>query len=160
MKAGKALHTKRAEIRVPFRHVPGNLYKRNFGADMDKATNELVLRVQPDEAIYLTVNNKVPGLGMILDRSDLNLLYRARYPKEIPDAYERLLLDAVEGERRLFISSDELDAAWALFTPLLKEIEDKKIAPELYPYGSRGTVGAHYLAAKHNVRWGDTGNDD
>ncbi|KAF7815028.1 glucose-6-phosphate 1-dehydrogenase, chloroplastic-like [Senna tora] len=160
MKAGKALHTKRAEIRVQFRHVPGNLYKRNFGTDLDKATNELVLRVQPDEAIYLKINNKVPGLGMRLDRSDLNLLYRARYPREIPDAYERLLLDAIEGERRLFIRSDELDAAWALFTPLLKELENKKIAPELYPYGSRGPVGAHYLAAKHNVRWGDLGNED
>lgn len=67
-----------AEIRVQFRHVPGNLYKRNFGTDLDKATNELVLRVQPDEAIYLKINNKVPGLGMRLDRSDLNLLFRAR----------------------------------------------------------------------------------
>lgn len=78
-----------------------------------------------------------------------------RYSKEIPDAYERLLLDAIEGERRLFIRSDELDAAWELFTPLLKELEEKRIAPELYPYGSRGPVGAHYLAAKYNVRWGD-----
>lgn len=69
----------RAEIRVQFRHVPGNLYKRNFGTDLDKATNELVLRVQPNEAIYLKINNKVPGLGMRLDRSDLNLLYRSRY---------------------------------------------------------------------------------
>jgi glucose-6-phosphate 1-dehydrogenase len=43
---------------------------------------------------------------------------------------------------------------------LLKEIENKKIAPELYPYGSRGPVGAHYLAARHNVRWGDLGGDD
>ncbi|KAL6287182.1 hypothetical protein ACE6H2_011572 [Prunus campanulata] len=160
MKAGKALHTKRAEIRVQFRHVPGNLYKRNFGTDLDKATNELVLRVQPDEAIYLKINNKVPGLGMRLDRSDLNLLYRSRYPAEIPDAYERLLLDAIEGERRLFIRSDELDAAWALFTPLLKQLDEKKIVPELYPYGSRGPIGPHYLAAKHNVRWGDLGDDE
>nr|GFA50396.1 glucose-6-phosphate 1-dehydrogenase, chloroplastic [Tanacetum cinerariifolium] len=82
------------------------------------------------------------------------------YPKEIPDAYERLLLDAIEGERRLFIRSDELDAAWSIFTPLLKELESKKIAPELYPYGSRGPVGAHYLAAKYNVRWGDLAGDD
>lgn len=159
MKAGKALHTKRAEIRVQFRHVPGNLYKGKFGTDLDKATNELVLRLQPDEAIYLKINNKVPGLGMRLDRSDLNLLYKTRYKGEIPDAYERLLLDAIEGERRLFIRSDELDAAWGIFTPVLKELEEKKIAPELYPYGSRGPVGAHYLAAKHNVRWGDLGED-
>ncbi|KAJ4844625.1 Glucose-6-phosphate 1-dehydrogenase 1, chloroplastic [Turnera subulata] len=160
MKAGKALHTRRAEIRVQFRHVPGNLYRQNFGTHLDKATNELVLRVQPDEAIYLKINNKVPGLEMRLDRSDLNLLYRARYPREIPDAYERLLLDAIEGERRLFIRSDELDAAWSLFTPMLNELEYKKIAPELYPYGSRGPVGAHYLAAKYNVRWGDLSGDD
>lgn len=160
MKAGKALNTRRAEVRVQFRHVPGNLYKRNFGTDMDKATNELVLRVQPNEAIFLKINNKIPGLGMRLDRSDLNLLYSTRYPKEIPDAYERLLLDAIEGERRLFIRSDELDAAWSIFTPLLKELESNKIAPELYPYGSRGPVGAHYLAAKYNVRWGDLAGDD
>ncbi|OAY84211.1 Glucose-6-phosphate 1-dehydrogenase, chloroplastic [Ananas comosus] len=159
MKAGKALHTKRAEIRVQFRHVPGNLYKRSFGTDLDRATNELVIRVQPDEAIYLKINNKIPGLGMRLDRSNLNLHYAARYSKEIPDAYERLLLDAIEGERRLFIRSDELDAAWALFTPLLKELEEKKIVPELYPYGSRGPVGAHYLAAKYNVRWGDLSSE-
>ncbi|CAL9198425.1 glucose-6-phosphate 1-dehydrogenase, chloroplastic-like [Musa acuminata AAA Group] len=155
MKAGKALHTRRTEIRVQFRHVPGNLYKRSFGTDLDRATNELVIRVQPDEAIYLKINNKIPGLGMRLDRSNLNLLYASRYSKEIPDAYERLLLDAIEGERRLFIRSDELDAAWELFTPLLKELEEKKIGPELYPYGSRGPVGAHYLAANYNVRWGD-----
>ncbi|XP_058093122.1 glucose-6-phosphate 1-dehydrogenase, chloroplastic-like isoform X2 [Magnolia sinica] len=155
MKAGKALHTRRAEIRVQFRHVPGSLYKKSFGKDLDQATNELVIRVQPDEAIYLKINNKVPGLGMRLDRSDLYLHYAARYSKEIPDAYERLLLDAIQGERRLFIRSDELDAAWKLFTPLLKELEEKKITPELYPFGSRGPVRAHYLAEKYNVQWGD-----
>ncbi|XP_043724236.1 glucose-6-phosphate 1-dehydrogenase, chloroplastic-like [Telopea speciosissima] len=155
MKAGKALHTKRAEIRVQFRHVPGNLYSKSLGTDLDQATNELVIRVQPDEAVYLKINNKVPGLGMRLDNSHLNLHYAARYSKEIPCAYERLLLDAIEGERRLFIRSDELDAAWELFTPVLKEVEDKKIIPEYYPYGSRGPVGAHYLAARYNVRWGD-----
>ncbi|XP_025793654.1 glucose-6-phosphate 1-dehydrogenase, chloroplastic-like isoform X2 [Panicum hallii] len=160
MKAGKALHTRRAEIRVQFRRVPGNLYRRNIGTDLDTATNELVLRVQPDEAIYLKINNKVPGLGMRLDRSNLNLLYSERYRREIPDAYERLLLDAIEGERRLFIRSDELDAAWGIFTPVLRELEDKRVAPELYPYGSRGPVGAHYLAANYNVRWGDVTGDD
>ncbi|XP_075495297.1 glucose-6-phosphate 1-dehydrogenase, chloroplastic-like isoform X1 [Primulina tabacum] len=160
MKAGKALHNRRAEIRVQFRHVPGNLYNRNIGTDLDMATNEFVIRVQPDEAIYLKINNKVPGLGMRLDRSHLNLLYKARYTKEIPDAYERLLLDAIEGERRLFIRSDELDAAWSIFTPVLKELEEKKMIPEYYPYGSRGPVGAHYLAARYDVKWGDLGLDD
>ncbi|RHN62192.1 putative glucose-6-phosphate dehydrogenase (NADP(+)) [Medicago truncatula] len=74
----KTFHTQKcisAESRVQFRHVPGNLYKRNFGTKLDKVTNELVLRVQPDEAIYLKINNKIPGLRMRLDKSDINFLY-------------------------------------------------------------------------------------
>ncbi|KAK8962460.1 hypothetical protein KSP40_PGU013490 [Platanthera guangdongensis] len=83
-------------------------------------------------------------------------LHSKWYTKEIPNAYERLLLDAISGERRLFIRSDELDAAWALFTPVMKELEEKHVAPELYLYGSRGPVGAHYLAAKYNKRMSST----
>ncbi|KAG7984940.1 hypothetical protein I3843_04G186000 [Carya illinoinensis] len=79
MIAGKALHSKRAEIRVQFKNVPGNLYNRKFGTDLDQARNELVIRIEPDEAIYLKFNNKVPGLGMRLDCGiGLNLLYKAR----------------------------------------------------------------------------------
>lgn len=146
MKAGKALDKRYAEIRVQFRHVPGNLYKRGGQLNND-LTNELVIRIQPDEAVYLKINNKVPGLGMVLDRSTLDLKYKARYEKELPDAYERLILDVIMGDKRLFIRDDELEAAWKLFTPLLQTIEKNKIAPELYPYGSRGPVGAHYLGA-------------
>ncbi|KAJ6695039.1 GLUCOSE-6-PHOSPHATE 1-DEHYDROGENASE 2 CHLOROPLASTIC [Salix koriyanagi] len=156
MKAGKALHKKRAEIRVQFRHVPGNLYNQNFETDLDQATNELIIRVQPDEAIDLKINNKQGPSNNILNANELGVPF-VDIRKEIPDAYERLLLDAIEGERRLFIRSDELDAAWALFTPVLKELEEKNIIPEYYPYGSRGPVGAHYLAARYNVRWGDLG---
>ena len=84
----------------------------------------------------------------------------ARYKIELPDAYERLILDAIDGDKRLFIRNDELDAAWKIFTPVLQELEEKKISPELYPYGSRGPIGAHYLAAKYNVRWGDMSSDN
>ena len=76
-------------------------------------------------------------------------------PRGIPDAYERKLLDAIEGDQRSFIRSDELEAAYEVFTPLLKELERKKVAPELYSCGSTGPVGVHYLAAKHNVHYKD-----
>lgn len=111
---------------------------------------------------FLIFKGNVLSIDLILATSIYHhqLILTCRYPREIPDAYERLLLDAIEGERRLFIRSDELDAAWALFTPLLNELEEKKIVPELYPHGSRGPVGAHYLAGKHNVRWGDLSGED
>ena len=154
-KAGKALAERKAEIRVQFRHVPGNLYKAHFGSNIDVATNELVIRLQPDSGIYLRINNKVPGIGLRLDRTNLDLIYKAKYKNELPDAYERLILDAINGDKRLFIRNDELDHAWELFTPILHELEESKQVPELYPYGSRGPLGAHYLAAKYGVRWGD-----
>jgi len=160
LKAGKALAARSAEIRVQFRHVPGNLYASKLGPDPDRAANELVIRIQPDEGIYLKINNKVPGLGLALDATRLDLAYRSRYSDaHLPDAYERLILDVVNGDKRLFIRGDELEAAWALFTPLLDELDARGVVPELYPYGSRGPVGAHYLAAKHGVRWGDLDDD-
>ena len=79
-----------------------------------------VIRIQPDEAIYLKINNKIPGLGLRLDSSKLDLTYKSRYNTHLPDAYERLILDVVNGDKRLFIRNDELEAAWALFTPILK----------------------------------------
>jgi len=169
MKAGKALHKRGCEIRIQFRHAPGNIYadkkskpivrgSGGIAGDAQNAQcNELVIRIQPDEAIYLKINNKVPGLGHKMDRSILDLTYKSKYSVgELPDAYERLILDVIHGDKRLFIRNDELEAAWKLFTPLLETIEGENLQPELYPYGSRGPIGAHYLASRWNVRWGDT----
>lgn len=64
------------------------------------------------------------------------------------------------GDKRLFIRNDELDAAWQLFTPVLDALAETGSPPELYPYGSRGPISAHYLAAKYGIRWGDLLEDD
>lgn len=64
------------EIRIQFHHVPGNLYRERIGHNLDLATNELILRDVPDEAILVRVNNKIPGLGLQLDSPELNLLYK------------------------------------------------------------------------------------
>lgn len=160
LKAGKALDKRVAEIRVQFKNVPGNIYKSKLTSEeTNNNGNQLVIRIQPKESIYLKLNNKVPGLGLKLEQTKLDLQSSVYGGKELPDAYERLLLDVVNGDKRLFIRFDELEAAWKLFTPVLREIEDKKVAPELYPYGSRGPVGSHYLAAKYNVRWADQDDD-
>ena len=72
---------------------------------------------------------------------------------EVPDSYEHLLLDVIDGDNHLFMRSDELTAAWNILNPLLQEIDKKNIAPELYEPGGRGPVGAYYLWAKHGVHW-------
>lgn len=155
IKAGMGLIKHRVEIRIQFRHVPGNLYRECIGHNIDLATNELILRDQPDEAILVKINNKVPGLGLQLDSSELNLLYKDKYNVEVPDSYEQLILDVVDGDNHLFMRSDEVEAAWNILTPLLYEIEENKVAPELYQFGGRGPVGAYHLGAKHGVRWAD-----
>lgn len=73
----------------------------------------------------------------------------------IPDSYERLILDVIKGDNHLFIGSDELKATWDLLTPLLKEVDENQVVPELYTFGGRGPIGAYYLGAKHGVRWAD-----
>eukprot|EP00252_Welwitschia_mirabilis_P000986 TRINITY_DN1096_c0_g1_i2.p1 TRINITY_DN1096_c0_g1~~TRINITY_DN1096_c0_g1_i2.p1 ORF type:complete len:409 (-),score=51.85 TRINITY_DN1096_c0_g1_i2:289-1515(-) len=155
IKAGMGLIKHRVEIRIQFRHVPGNLYRERVGPNINHTTNELILRDQPEEAILLKMNNKLPGLGLQLDSSELNLHFKDKYNIEVPDSYERLILDVVHGDTHLFMRSDELQAAWDIVTPVLEEIEKEQVVPELYHFGGRGPVGAYYLAAKHGVRWAD-----
>ncbi|PKI76091.1 hypothetical protein CRG98_003452 [Punica granatum] len=155
IRTGMGLIKHRMEIRIQFHHVPGNIYRERIGHNIDLATNELILRDVPDEAILIRVNNKVPGLGLQLDASELNLLYKDRYNVEVPDSYEHLLLDVIDGDSHLFMRSDELAAAWNILTPILNEIDRRNISPELYELGGRGPVGAYYLWAKHRVQWAE-----
>lgn len=135
LRAGKGMNKRESEVRIQFRDVPGNIFSKG---NRRLPANELVIRIQPDEALYLSVVNKEPGLDLVLDRYDLNLQYRSAFTAQIPDAYECLLLDVVEGDKSLFIRNDELQIAWDIFTPVLRELEEKHIEPEIYPFGSRG----------------------
>ncbi|XP_021734508.1 glucose-6-phosphate 1-dehydrogenase 4, chloroplastic-like isoform X1 [Chenopodium quinoa] len=153
IRAGTGLVSHRMEIRIQFDHVPGNIYRGLMGHNIDLATNELILQDVPDEAILIRVNNKVPGLSLHLDASELNLLYKDKYSAEVPDSYEHLILDVIEGDNHLFMRSDELAAAWNILNPVLQEIGEKNISPEMYDIGGRGPEGAYYLWAKHGVRW-------
>ena len=89
---------------------------------------------------------KEPGLGMELAQSELELLYTEKYEDTpIPEAYERLILDCINGDQQHFVRRDELRAAWKIFTPLLKYIDAGGLNPELYAYGSRGPKNADKL---------------
>ena len=117
LKAGKALNEGKVEIRVQFKDVTTGIFS-------DIPRDELVIRIQPSEAIYLKTNTKAPGLQMSAIPTELDLTYKDRFEKAvIPEAYESLLLDALNGDHSNFVRDDELDMAWKIFTPILHWIE-------------------------------------
>ncbi len=150
IRAGKGLESRKTEIRIQFKPAGGTMF-----ADFADAVqpNALVIRVQPDEAIGLHVVTKVPGMGMKLKETELDLRYQKAFDEIIPDAYESLLMDVMRGDKSLFIRKDELGAAWDIFTPVLHELERRRVRPESYIFGSTGTKGAEALAASAGVRW-------
>jgi glucose-6-phosphate 1-dehydrogenase len=148
IKCGKALDEHKVEIRIQFREVPGAL----FG---EQSRNELVIRLQPNEAVYVKFINKLPGLEMQPIVTELDLTYKDRFPdKRIPDAYEALILDVLNDNHSNFVRDDELDAAWEIFTPILHQIDAKEIISEPYHYGSRGPASADELIYRHGYRRG------
>ncbi|KAJ0433193.1 putative glucose-6-phosphate dehydrogenase (NADP(+)) [Helianthus annuus] len=144
MKAGKALNSRKAEIRVQFKDVPGDIYKCQ-----KQGRNEFVIRLQPSEAMYMKLTVKQPGLEMTTAQSELDLSYGQRYQETIiPEAYERLILDTIRGDQQHFVRRDELKAAWEIFTPLLHRIDRGEMKPLPYKPGSRGPEEADKLAQK------------
>lgn len=148
LKCGKGLNERKAEIRIQF-HEPSN----GLFPSLQTARNELVMRVQPNEAVYLKFLSKKPGLSSDLAQSELDLTYKSRFGLgELPDAYERLIYDVIRGDHNLFVRDDELDAAWRIFTPILHQLENEKIKPECYAFGSRGPSTADELAKVYGFR--------
>ena len=130
--AGKALQEKKVEVRIVFREAPCQVPELR-GA----CRNELVVRVQPDERVYWRVANKVPGLEELqVEPRRMNLMYTHTEVKGMPDAYERLVLEVLRGDATNFVSVEELDASWAVFSPALLALEGTK--PERYAYGGAG----------------------
>ena len=121
------------------------------GAKVALARDELVIRVQPNEAIYLKVNTKRPGeMGFSIEETELDLTYNERYQGvKLPDAYERLILDVFMGSKINFVRSDELQEAWRIVDPILAEIEKKKLAVIPYKFGAVGLREAFEATSKH-----------
>lgn len=137
LRAGKALNERSVVVRMQLHAHPVPLF--GAAAAHNEMRNEFVMRLQPGEAIYAKMVVKKPGLDMDTEMSELDLSYQERYSDvNIPDAYERLILDCIRGDQQHFVRRDELRAAWSIFTPLLHSIDRGEITPEPYPYGSRG----------------------
>ncbi|KAH3759209.1 glucose-6-phosphate dehydrogenase [Pelomyxa schiedti] len=131
LKCGKGLNERKAEIRIQLQPPKHYLFE---GA----IPNEIVIRIQPNEAIYSKLMTKIPGHSGELVQTELDLTYRSRFNENLPDAYEQLIRDVLRGDHSLFVRQDELRVAWSIFTPLLKALETQRVEPIQYKWGTRG----------------------
>lgn len=153
LRSGKALHQKTTEIILQFKRPPRLMFDMEIG---QKCTpNILALCIQPDEGMHFRFEAKVPAEQHTTEIVDMEFHYSDTFGENvIPEAYERLLVDALNGDASLFIRSDEIEAAWGIVDPVIKAFEaDDGPALETYPRGSWGPQGASQLLARDGFGW-------
>ncbi len=153
IRTGKAMARRVTEIVIQFKAVPPVLFDRPPTGPMQP--NLLVVRVQPDEGISMRFQVKQPGSPLRIEAVPMHFGYAGTFGhRQVPEAYERLILDAVMGETTLFIRSDEIEAAWAFVMPILAgcDLVRDKALPRYAP-GSWGPKTADDLIAAGGARW-------
>ncbi len=153
LRTAKRLPKQVSEVAIQFRRAPHTML-REQGTPRPRAGNVLVLRIQPDDGLALRLYVKVPGPGMRVRPVDMNFLYKDTFGGSSPDAYQRLLLDAMRGDNTLFARTDEVEQAWALVTSVLDAWSDegqKNLAS--YPVGTWGPKEADELLERDGRRW-------
>ena len=152
LRTGKRMAERKSEIVIQFKSVPHRL----FAQSQDTPThNRLVIRLQPDERIRLSLMAKTPGRGMTLQPVDLDLNFADAFKRRRWDAYERLLLDVIQGDATLFMRRDEIEAAWRWIDPILTGWQDCYRSPKPYASGSWGPEAAHSLVERLGHQWFD-----
>jgi glucose-6-phosphate 1-dehydrogenase len=151
VRAGKRLARRVTEIAVQFKKVPHGLFRAPDGGI---TPNVLALRIQPDEGIALRFTSKEPGQHTILRDVAMDFRYGTAFGSNTPEAYERLLLDAMRGEATLFTRRDEVEEQWAFMDRVFEAwARDASTPPPLYAAGSWGPEAADDLLARDGRRW-------
>lgn len=127
---GKRLPEKKSEITIHFKSTPTQLFA---GQCSGSSCNKLTLRIQPDESISLRFGLKMPGAGFVVKQVSMDFRYDSLSKTYLPDAYERLLLDAMLGDSTLYARSDALEACWRFIDPILRHWEEQP-QENLYTY--------------------------
>jgi glucose-6-phosphate 1-dehydrogenase len=151
LRAGKRLAKRVAEIAVHFRSPPLALF--GSAAAAGRSPNSLVLRVQPDEGVALRFDTKIPGAGMAMREVSMDFRYGTAFGGSSPEAYERLLLDAMRGDPTLFTRADEVEAQWGFIDPILSAWREHGAPVALYEAGSMGPTEADQLLARDGFAW-------
>ena len=152
VRTGKRLPTRTTEIVVRFKPVPHLPFAG--GTESGEVTpNELVLSVQPNEGATMKIVAKVPGTTMQVRPVQMDFRYGGVFQSESPEAYERLLHDALVGDATLFTRADEVEAAWRIVDPLMRAWSEDIARLEPYDAGSQGPPGAEELLAREGRSW-------
>jgi glucose-6-phosphate 1-dehydrogenase len=152
LRTGKYLPLSASEVRIQFRPIPNVLFAVQCGNQLDP--NALTLRLQPDEGISLRFNGKVPGASTSVRPVRMSFSYNSEFGAYTPEAYERLLLEAMEGDATLFIRRDEVEAAWAIVDSIRRAWNEKPLSNrEFYSAGTWGPVAADDLLAQRGHVW-------
>jgi glucose-6-phosphate 1-dehydrogenase len=152
LRTGKCLPQSASEVRIQFRPTPHVLFAAQCGQQLDP--NALALRLQPDEGISLRFNGKVPGMSLGVRPVRMHFSYDAEFGAYTPEAYERLLLEAIAGDATLFIRRDEVETAWRIVDSIRKGWENKPLTNrEFYAAGTWGPVAAEDLLAQSGHAW-------
>ena len=154
VRTGKVLPSKVSEIAVRFRRPPIALFQKQCESPV--YPNDLVIHVAPDAGITLRVNGKVPGNALNIKNVQFAFNYAETFKKEPPEAYERLIADAMAGDQSLFIRGDEAEAAWKVVDPILEGWHQQDAAgkgPQEYEPGSWGPKAALDLIRRDNREW-------
>jgi glucose-6-phosphate 1-dehydrogenase len=137
LRSGKGMSCRTTQIVVQFRCPPHLLFATTCPSSLD--ANRLVIQIQPAEGIQLHFQTKVPEAGMQLRMTDLDFDFRRAFPGPPPDAYQRLLLDAANGDASLFARSDEVELAWSIIDPIISAWQSPAApALRIYPAGDWG----------------------
>ena len=158
IRTGKCMPSKVSEVVVRFRAPPLTLFQKQ--CDTPVYPNDLVIRVAPHEGISMHLNGKVPGGTMNIKSVELNFDYADTFKKEAPEAYERLIFDAINGDQTLFIRGDEAEAAWEVIDVILSGWGKSKRPPEEYAPGSWGPKKAMELIEMDGRRWCSSDTQD
>jgi glucose-6-phosphate 1-dehydrogenase len=151
IRTGKCLAKKLSEVVIRFRSPPLTLFQKQ--CDSPVYPNDLIVRVQPEEGITWRLNGKVPGGEMNIKSVALDFFYKTTFDVEPPEAYERLIHDAIEGDPTLFIRGDEAEAAWRVIDPIEQGWAASPKPPEQYTPGSWGPQKAMDLIELDGRRW-------
>lgn len=158
LRTGKRMPTRVTEVAIQFKLPPLHLFttvecEGSLCEPANAQPNTLVFRIQPNEAISLRFSTKRPGMQYQVEPVQMDFDFGKSFAVDLPEAYERLLLDVMRSDSTLFTRSDELEAAWKFVDPILERWAQPDHQPELYPAGTWGPKGANQLLSRNGHYW-------